>query len=490
MNGYIKVASEECIEITYNYLSEFETKRYGNRFRKVFFFFTHEGARKTIKKITFAGLDRKIEAEQKIIACRINLNGNEYVAIGKQLCNEKHKKFTSKLVFGVRNIQYFKLNSLRFSEKTFSMLAYFIPVHDCPLDKNLPRQIVSENPDLKTLDFKITESHIWRPEKIVADDNSKKIFLYGFGKYVRSYSERFFKGQINSIVDYNKRKWDSYRGTDKPSFIEDFVDSLPSYRVVEQPIGIISTYHSSHFEIAKRLFYSNSNGKVFIEKPLVVRFSDAMELVNLRKKGFWFEVGYNRRYIDWNQEIKCTLQKIQTPKIIDISVTEVPVSSACWYFWQNQGTRITGNICHWIDLAYFWLKCKPLEMTLLNSNDSISLGILFEDGSIVNIIASEEGNSLRGVQEKIEIRTGNTTIFIDDYRKMITYKNGRTKVKRKRLRDKGHDKMYKEFLTATKTNAMPRYENDDILWVAYMTEKASLMLMDGEKYAKLNCRDW
>ena len=125
-------------------------------------------------------------------------------------------------------------------------------------------------------------------------------------------------------------------------------------------------------------------------------------------------------------------------------------------------------------------------MSLLSSNDSVSLSILFEDDSLVNIIASDQGNNLRGVQERIEVRTEDKTIFIDDYKKMIIHDNGRTFIKRKLLRDKGHGQMYKEFLDATKTGRKALYENDDVFWVSYLVEKASQMLINEGKYTKID----
>lgn len=169
-----------------------------------------------------------------------------------------------------------------------------------------------------------------------------------------------------------------------------------------------------------------------------------------------------------------------------MSIKEVLIPRSHWYYWPNQGTRVTGNLCHWIDLSYFWLKCKPCEMSLLSSNDSVSLSILFEDDSLVNIIASDQGNNLRGVQERIEVRTEDKTIFIDDYKKMIIYNNGRAFIKRKLLRDKGHGQMYKEFLNAAKTGRKALYENDDVFWVSYLVEKASQMLINEGKYAKID----
>lgn len=488
MNTYIKTESEDFVELSLSNYQNFEKQRYKNKFRKVIFFLLNEGLKQTLRKILSVESQRKIISAQKVIASRFvlnSLNNIRYVGIGRQLRKDKSKKFHPKLVFKIRNKSKFNLSKLKFDESTLLKISSFLPVDECPFDNNLPSLIVSQNPKLELADFAFKENYIWKPERNI-NKNSKQIFIYGFGSYPRTYVVKYFKNNVNSVIDYNRDTLSSFSKAHKVSFFEDFRDSLPLYNSIEKPIAIISTYHSSHFRITKELFYANANGKIFIEKPLVVKFSDALELISLRRKGLWFDAGYNRRYIDWNRYIKSILINTRSPKIINMSIKEVLIPRTHWYYWPNQGTRATGNLCHWIDLSYFWLKCKPCEMSLLSSNDSVSLSVLFEDGSLVNIIASDQGNNLRGVQERIEVRTEDKTIFIDDYMKMIIYDNGRTFIKRKLSRDKGHGQMYKEFLNATKTGRKALYENDDVFWVSYLTEKASQMLINEEKYAKID----
>jgi len=488
MNTYTKTESEDFVEFSLSNYQNFEKQRYKNKFRKVIFFLLNEGLRQTLRKILSVQLQRKIISAQKVIGCQFvlnNLNNIRYVGIGRQLRKDKSKKFHPKLVFKIRDKSKFNLGKLKFDESTLLKISSFLPVDECPFDNNLPSLIISQNPKLELISFVFRKNCTWKPEKNI-NKNSKQVFIYGFGSYSCTYVVKHFKNNINSVIDYNRDTLSSFNKAHKVSFFEDFRDSLSLYSKIEKPIAIISTYHSSHFKITKELFYANANGKILIEKPLVVKFSDALELISLRKKGLWFDAGYNRRYIDWNRYIKSILINTRSPKIINMSIKEVLIPRSHWYYWPNQGTRVTGNLCHWIDLSYFWLKCKPCEMSLLSSNDSVSLSILFEDGSLVNIIASDQGNNLRGVQERIEVRTEDKTIFIDDYKKMIIHNNGRAFIKRKLLRDKGHGQMYKEFLNATKTGRKALYENDDVFWVSYLVEKASQMLINKGKYAKID----
>ena len=100
----------------------------------------------------------------------------------------------------------------------------------------------------------------------------------------------------------------------------------------------------------------------------------------------------------------------------------------------NQGTRITGNLCHWIDLAVFFLEDNPLPVwvtmsprmpgTEPGSDEERVLTVTFEDGSLLTVLGTTRGDDIRGVQEQIDIRRGRTTITIDDLWKMRVRSGG------------------------------------------------------------------
>ena len=82
------------------------------------------------------------------------------------------------------------------------------------------------------------------------------------------------------------------------------------------------------------------------------------------------------------------------------------VSTQYWYFWANQGTRFTGNLCHWIDLAIFFLNDGALPVSV-NLSPRVSgsvvddeervLTVTFDDGSLLTILGSPRGDHVRGV---------------------------------------------------------------------------------------------
>jgi len=172
--------------------------------------------------------------------------------------------------------------------------------------------------------------------------------------------------------------------------------------------------------------------------------------------------------------------------IITISVKEVLIEKNHWYYWGNQGSRITGNLIHWVDLANYWIDSEVSSITMNSSrlsSEDLNISIAYQNGSIANITVSDKGNSLRGVQELIEIRFNNETILIQDYLKYIHIKSsGRKETRSFIRRDKGHARMYKEFRNNLKTGAFV-YSLKDLERTSVNTIRASRMLLEGQKYS-------
>ena len=152
-------------------------------------------------------------------------------------------------------------------------------------------------------------------------------------------------------------------------------------------------------------------------------------------------------------------------------------------FLENQGTRITGNACHWIDLCQFFLgdSVTPVELTLINSfcsKDDCILSVKYNNGSIASIALTDKGNNLRGVQEYIEVKQNNCTYIIDDFLSFTEIDNFGKKVKlRKLYRDKGHKKMYETFITDVQKGSISfQYSYDALEKVGTVTTLFSQML--------------
>ncbi|MEB8389483.1 hypothetical protein OO012_19950, partial [Rhodobacteraceae bacterium KMM 6894] len=132
------------------------------------------------------------------------------------------------------------------------------------------------------------------------------VFIYGLGDYSRVYiapnikklKKIFCVDYVSIISSFYKKKYGySYNG----------IVPQDSYHVlskVSKPMAIIATYHSDHTRIAEEIYHQNPKSLIFIEKPPCVTLKDITDLANLYRKGANIEIGYNRRFIKINQNIK------------------------------------------------------------------------------------------------------------------------------------------------------------------------------------------
>lgn len=430
-----------------------------NKIRKLVFFLIREGVFRTIKKIK----SKKDKTQLKKYHTTIIVKSGSH-----ELFNYSCQSTTNIEQFVISNQFYIK------------------PATEFQLQSKLIfNQFDGDFKSNETITLPVTETYEIKGHFV------NGVFLYGLGDYSRVYIAPKIK-RLNKIfcIDYNYKTSADY----KQQFNYKYCGLVPqeSYEVLQStanPLALIATYHSDHTRIANEIFNVNPNTLIFIEKPPCVTLEDINILHNLYNKGAKIEIGFNRRYIPINCWIK--ERCFDEQKVINISVKEILINENHWYFWKNQGTRITGNLIHWIDLSVFWINGVPIEINLLSSSsedETVAVSILFSDGSLVNITVSDKGDSLRGVQELIEVRTMEETFVINDY---CSFKyiqaNGKKRVKKFILRKKGHDLMYKKLLKTYQEKETSKYTKEDLIKTSLTTYYISQMFE--QKIKNLNIEE-
>jgi predicted dehydrogenase len=245
---------------------------------------------------------------------------------------------------------------------------------------------------------------------------------------------------------------------------------------------IIATAHDSHARLACAAV--KAGHRVFLEKPPTVTAGDVQQLsAMMQANPGAIEIGFNRRYHPLVRRARAQLQKETGPTSISCTVKELSFEPDHWYFWPNQGTRITGNLCHWIDLAVCLIdgNPKPVSVTMSprvagtepGSDEERVLTVTFEDGSLLTVLGTTRGDDIRGVQEQMDIRRGHTTITIDDLWKSRIRRNGIERLRRTLFRNKAHTTMYREGLGRVKAGRPAVYPHRDMIVVSAIQFAAS-----------------
>jgi predicted dehydrogenase len=268
------------------------------------------------------------------------------------------------------------------------------------------------------------------------------------------------------------------------------IDALP-----EPGLVIVATYHDSHARLAS---YALANGhRVLLEKPAAACEEDLDLLLEARRGAEdRLELGFNRRYHPLVQRARSVLGSERGPTTITCIVREVNLQSDHWYFWPNQGTRITGNLCHWIDLGIYLLHDDPLPLAVQASEAQQGarvdtervLSVPFSDGSLLTIVATEQGDGTRGVQEWIQIQRGSVTATLDDLFRLRIMRRGKSHAKRTIWRHKGHRHMYRAALGRALQGGASPYRGRDLVIVTEIHLAGARLITQGELYASLSER--
>jgi predicted dehydrogenase len=257
---------------------------------------------------------------------------------------------------------------------------------------------------------------------------------------------------------------------------------------------IVATAHDSHTQLACAAV--KAGHRVFLEKPPAVTAEDVTRLAAaMQANPGAIEIGFNRRYHPLIRKAKARIAAESGPVAISCVVKELTFQPDHWYFWPNQGTRITGNLCHWIDLAVYLIDGNPLPVSVtlsprmpgaeLGSDEERVLTVTFEDGSLLNVLGTTRGDDIRGVQESFDIRRGHTTITIDDLWKYRARTDGIDRFSRTLFRDKAHSTMYREGLGRVKAGQPSVYSVRDMVVVSAIQIAASDLARTDERAAEL-----
>ena len=261
----------------------------------------------------------------------------------------------------------------------------------------------------------------------------------------------------------------------------------------EAPILVIATYHSTHIDIAEQALAINPATRIMLEKPPVTTLDQLDRLRQLRRDGAYIEIGYNRRHIPMTAEARMLLLAQQGPVVMTCIVKELGIPPSHWYRWPAQGTRITGNLCHWLDLGRHFITAEPERLFVVGArdtqkDDNATIIVRYADGSRLNIIATEHGSSLRGVQEFIELRRNELTVRIEDFLRIRVQLGASQSVRRSLFRDKGHGPMYARFIENVASGTPAEYPDDDLLATTFQYVRASAALYTGASVTEIDLR--
>jgi predicted dehydrogenase len=208
----------------------------------------------------------------------------------------------------------------------------------------------------------------------------------------------------------------------------------------------IMSNHASHTPYAIQALEA---GKlVYVEKPISVSREQLRDLSFARRRtGGTIFAGYNRPFSRAIRQLQGHCVDTNGPMTLSCFVSGHRIPAEHWYRNPNEGTRICGNLGHWLDLAVHILSWKELPDTwrisiAYSSNtdpdDNISISMTSTRGDLLTFVLTSRSEPFEGINETINFQQGEIIAKIDDFRKMTIWERERVIRYRYWPKDVGH----------------------------------------------------
>lgn len=213
----------------------------------------------------------------------------------------------------------------------------------------------------------------------------------------------------------------------------------------------IASNHYSHANYAVQGL--NRRLTVYVEKPVAVNYDQFVELNRVIKSsnGKIF-AGYNRPFskaICFLKKMCNTASSNQNPFTINYFISGHLLSKDHWYRNPQEGTRICGNVGHWIDLTIHILSWRQLPGNIkvniaysdINEpDDNICITLTSDLNDLVTITLTSRCEPFEGINETINLQYRNVIAKIDDFRRLTVWQDEKLIRKNFYPKDVGHEK--------------------------------------------------
>ena len=212
-------------------------------------------------------------------------------------------------------------------------------------------------------------------------------------------------------------------------------------------VVVISTKHDSHAEYIKKAYENNKH--VFVEKPICVNNEELSALkdlyLNSKNKNI-LKVGFNRRFSKLITNIKENLDNNKTPKSFIYNINSSKLPNNHWINKREQGGRLIGEACHFIDLLRYLSGSKINNKNIYRiSDEDFIISLKFCNGDIATVNYNC-GGTKSFPKERLEIFGGGEIITLDNFKKIKYWNNPLRNRERFFTQDKGHSNCAKAFI--------------------------------------------
>jgi predicted dehydrogenase/threonine dehydrogenase-like Zn-dependent dehydrogenase len=209
---------------------------------------------------------------------------------------------------------------------------------------------------------------------------------------------------------------------------------------------VIATRHHAH---AAMVCEALRAGKaVFVEKPLAVD-PDQLQAILAAVDDSGNDrlmVGFNRRFAPLLVELKGAFGARSGPAQVRYDVNAGRLEAGSWYARPEEGSRLVGEGCHFVDTVSWWLDQDPVAVfaAATGDPDDTASTLLYPDGSVATI-AYQTGGDPRAPKELLQVTGDGRLARLRNFQRTELWRGGRRHLRRSRA---GIDKGQKQELDA------------------------------------------
>lgn len=230
----------------------------------------------------------------------------------------------------------------------------------------------------------------------------------------------------------------------------------------------IASNHHSHTDYAVQALQQGKD--VYVEKPIAVTHEQFTKLRNAMSdsKNRLF-VGYNRPYSKAIRKIDGLIKNNRSPISLNCFISGHVIDADHWYRIPEEGTRICGNVGHWIDMMVHLMNQRGeiptgYEISITNANpkeidDNIAISIRSEFFDITSILITARTEPFEGINETINFQCGDIIAKIDDFKRLTIWNKAEKFQKKYWRKDVGHQRAISQpFLPASEVREWKEIE--------------------------------
>ncbi|GAA4458862.1 hypothetical protein GCM10023189_31780 [Nibrella saemangeumensis] len=209
--------------------------------------------------------------------------------------------------------------------------------------------------------------------------------------------------------------------------------------------------HASHTSYAIEALRRGID--VYVEKPIAVSVEQLVQLTATRRATTArIFAGYNRPYA---RAVRLLADRVrQQPSNGGFSISYVinghVIPPEHWYRQPAEGTRICGNLGHWLDLTLHiwrwrgnWPAWIDIQVSYANPDepdDNLAITLTTDCNDIVTILLTSRTEPFEGISESINFQYSDVIARIDDFRTMTLWVKARKQTWRFFPKDVGHQR--------------------------------------------------